>query len=67
MEANSALSISIDLDMFIDVGLASETDFAQAITPNVLLDYITPKHNMTLTVENRIMTLTIEDRIMEAQ
>lgn len=33
---------------------------------SVEVDYVTPKHNMTLTVENRIMTLTIENRIMRA-
>jgi len=33
----------------------------------VVVDYVTPRHNMTLTIENRIMTLTIENRTMRVK
>lgn len=42
-------------------------DASMSASGNVVIDYETPRHNMILTVENRIMTLTIEDREMIAQ
>jgi len=63
-ELDQALSVAVGLDLFVNLGQASELDEALLITPTVVQDYVTPRHNMTLTIENRIMTLTIENRIM---
>lgn len=41
-------------------------DISSTASGSVQVNYVTPRHNMTLTVENRIMTLTIENRILEA-